>query len=320
MSMRWRARGFLFPLILIAVGGVALLANLGVLDPDTLRRVVDLWPLLLILIGLEILLSRTLPAAVAAPVMLAVFILTLLGALAYAATVSSSSGSRAPLARTLPFEIRSAGGVQVADASAPLRGAQQGTLQLHLGAARVDIRGDTLGDDLFRSHLEFPNGEPAPSVKVDGGRVEIEQGNTRRFFFPRAGRRTVELRLNRKVPWTVGVDGGAISGTLDLQDLSLSRLEVEGGASRIELRLPRPSGTVRVSISGGAIDATLHLPPSVAARVTMDGGANSLDVARDRGRRSGGFGNLAWESNGFAAASDWYEITVSGGANHLRID
>jgi hypothetical protein len=317
--MRWRARGFLFPLILIAVGGVALLANLGVLDPDTLWRVVDLWPLLLILLGLEILLSRTLPAVVAGPVMLAVFVLALLGALAYAATASPVSGSRAPFARPLPLDVRTAGSAQVTDTSAPLERTQQGTLRLHVGASRVDIRGESLGEDLFRAHLEFPNGESAPTVTVDSGRIEIDQSGTRRFSFPRVGRRSVELRLNNRVPWTLQLDGGALNGTVDLQDLRLSSLNVDGGAAHLDLRLPPPSGTVRVGMSGGAIDVTLRLPPSTAARVTMDGGANSLSVSRG-GRRSGGFGSMVWESDGFASASDRYEVTVSGGANHLRID
>lgn len=317
--MRWRARGFLFPLILIGVGGVALAANLGVLDPDAIWRVLDLWPLLLILIGLEILISRTLPSPVAGPVMLAVFVLALVGAIAYAAAAPPGSASRLPFARTLPLDVRSGGSVQVTDTSAPLLGAQQGTLRLHIGAARVDIRGQPLGEDLFRAHLEFPNGESAPSVTVDGGKVEIDQSGTRRFFFPRPGRRSMELRLNNSLPWTLQLDGGALNGTVDLQDLKLSSLDLNSGAAHLDLRLPPPSGNVRVALSGGAIDVNLRLPAFAEARATMDGGANSLSVNR-AGRRSGGFGSMVWESDGFASAAERYDITVSGGANHLRID
>src|SRR5256885_16210005 len=56
-----RNRGLLFPLILIAIGVIVLLANTGVLSRPALERLGDLWPLLLVILGLQLILNYTLP-------------------------------------------------------------------------------------------------------------------------------------------------------------------------------------------------------------------------------------------------------------------
>src|SRR2546421_12136104 len=56
-----RSRGLLFPLVLIAIGVLVLLANLGVLSSQALQRLADLWPLLLVIVGLQLILNHTMP-------------------------------------------------------------------------------------------------------------------------------------------------------------------------------------------------------------------------------------------------------------------
>ncbi len=58
---RSQLRGLLLPLILIVIGAVALLANLNVLSADALARLADLWPLILVVIGLQFVYNRAFP-------------------------------------------------------------------------------------------------------------------------------------------------------------------------------------------------------------------------------------------------------------------
>ena len=57
--MSHRHRGFVFPIILIVVGVIFLLANTGILTEGALQRLGDLWPLLLVLLGLQLVLNHT---------------------------------------------------------------------------------------------------------------------------------------------------------------------------------------------------------------------------------------------------------------------
>ncbi|TMF49802.1 MAG: hypothetical protein E6I24_04010, partial [Chloroflexi bacterium] len=56
-----RYRGLLFPVILIGIGVIVLLANTGVLSRPAVERLGDLWPLLLVILGLQLILNHTLP-------------------------------------------------------------------------------------------------------------------------------------------------------------------------------------------------------------------------------------------------------------------
>ena len=52
----------LLPAILIALGGLFLLGNAGVIAPLSVRSVLSLWPLLLLLAGIQLLLGRDRPS------------------------------------------------------------------------------------------------------------------------------------------------------------------------------------------------------------------------------------------------------------------
>src|ERR1700687_2974854 len=56
-----RYRSYFWPAVLILVGVVAFLVNSGVISSDRLSLLFDLWPVILIVIGLELLTRRGLP-------------------------------------------------------------------------------------------------------------------------------------------------------------------------------------------------------------------------------------------------------------------
>src|SRR5258708_12249695 len=56
-----RYRSYFWPAVLILIGIVALLVNSGVISTDRLNLLFDLWPVILIVIGLELLARRTIP-------------------------------------------------------------------------------------------------------------------------------------------------------------------------------------------------------------------------------------------------------------------
>src|SRR5256885_13335949 len=79
----YRNRGLLIPLLLIAIGAIVLLANLGVLSSDVLLRLGDLWPLLLVILGLQLILNHTLPRQQATLIGLGATVVIVIAAVAY---------------------------------------------------------------------------------------------------------------------------------------------------------------------------------------------------------------------------------------------
>jgi hypothetical protein len=130
--------GLLVPAILIALGGLFLLGNAGVIAPLSVRSVLSLWPLLPLLAGIQMLIGRDRPSLALG---------LQLGALAL--------GLALVLARAYvaPFDVRS-------DAS------EQGTSPAIAGAPEVVVTATDIHFSVSEIHL--PAGELNLTLRNDG--------------------------------------------------------------------------------------------------------------------------------------------------------
>jgi hypothetical protein len=199
--------------------------------------------------------------------------------------------------------------------AAPLGSLRNGRLVFASGAFRVTVRTDPSMADLYRLRFEGQ----APRVAAEGGTVTIRYPR-----FPLSGwlyytcERPAEVALNARIPWDIEIHDGASRFTADLRELELRSFEVSGGASRMEVTLPRPSGVVPVRVLGGASKVDIHRSGGVAARVRVGGGSTSLTFDEQRFGAVGG--EVSLQSPYYEGAPDRYEITITGGASSLTID
>src|ERR1700693_475950 len=120
--MRTRYRSFFWPLIMIVIALIALLVDLNVISADRLYRLADLWPLILVVIGLELIARRALHG-VAVDVATALILLIAAGAAAGYVSVGPA----------IP------GGTQTFDASDPIGNLNAATLQVDVGAVNMTV-------------------------------------------------------------------------------------------------------------------------------------------------------------------------------------
>jgi hypothetical protein len=104
----------------------------------------------------------------------------------------------------------------------------------------------------------------------------------------------------------------------DLRGLRLGSLKVDGGASRVDVILPAPSGSVTVLVLGGASNVAIRRPEGVSARLRVEGGVTNL---RFDDRHVGAAGDeFDLRSAGYGGTTDRYDITITGGANNLSAE
>ncbi len=249
--------------VLVIVGALFLLANLGVLSNLNWDVV---WPVLLIALGVWLVVGRIGPGGASADV----------------------------------------------DSSEPREGLDRAKLEVSVGAARLEVAAAPLDDQLYRVHIEHA-GTP-PEVRLDRatGTVRISQ---RSDWFMGARRLHVDAKITDAIPWEVSCSTGAIRGEFDLSLAALNGFVCRTGASQIEVVLGPPKGMVPIRVEGGALTVSIARPAGAAVQVQASGGAVQL---RGDGERQEGLGTRSWKSNGFDAATDRYEVTVSGGA--LNVD
>jgi hypothetical protein len=297
-----RYRSFFWPALLILAGVVALLVNTGLITVDRLYQIVNLWPLVLVVIGLELILRRTVHGTAGDVAAALIVLLAIVGAAAYVA-VGPNPGASSTL-----------------ESSRPLGDRKTMRLEVDAGAATVNISSrEEVGSDLYRAHIQYSG--PKPEVKLDeaDGRLVISQ-RSNNFLFFQSRRFTLDLRLNPGVSWAVEVNTGAAESTIDLARAQVSSVSLNSGAARDEITLGPPTGVVPVEINGGALTVHIHRPGGfrpVPVSVDVSGGAVNLSAD---GRGMHAIGHLTYASPDFAGSASSYRIEINGGACTVTLD
>jgi hypothetical protein len=292
-----RYRSFFWPGVLILVGVFALLINAGLVPTDRLYRLVDLWPVILIVIGLELLIRRAMQGTAADIAAVLIVVLAAGGAVAYVAVGPAIS----------------TGTLQ---ASAPLEGLDHMTVRVDVGAANITLRGDSsLGSNLYQARIEYSG--PKPSVKLDRSSRDLSISQSGTFGVFQNRRFTLDLQINPKVLWRIFVNSGAATDTFNLAGVNVESMELNTGASRDDITLGEPTGTVPISLNGGALTVKIHRAQRTAISVEVSGGAVNLEAD---GKRQRGIGHQSWHSDGFDQAANRFSIDINGGACTVTID
>ena len=291
-----RYRSFFWPGVLILAGVIALLVNTGVLPAERLWELITLWPLILIVIGLELIVRRALPGTAGD---IATALVVLVAIVAAAAYVTLAPNPAASSSR---------------DYSGHIAGVTHGSVSIHAGGATISISGGSdLGADQYRAHIETSG--PGATVTFDsGGELNIIQQNNTVFGFQNQ-RFVLDLQLNPSIPWSIDERSGASDDTLHLASVHVDSITLNTGASRDDISLGPAVGAVPVKINGGALTVHVHRPTGTKVSVDVSGGAVTL-VAD--GKDLHAIGKVSYSTGDLG--SDYYRVQVSGGACTVSLD
>jgi hypothetical protein len=291
-------RSFFWPVVLILAGILALLVNAGLISTDRLSLLEDLWPVILIVIGLELLARRRLQGSAGDVAAVLIVLIAAGGAIAYVALAPNPAASH---------------GLESFDKVGTL---DHASLEVDVGSARISIDGAATEGELYRAHIEYSGVRPNVNLDRSTGKLQISQGNTS-FGVLRSRNFILDIHLNPSLPWTITSNSGAATDTFQLAHLNVRSIELNTGASREEITLGKPSGVVPITVNGGALTVHLHRPAGTPASVQVSGGAVSLDAD---GRQHRSIGSQSWQSAGYEGAADAYRVEINGGACTVGID
>jgi hypothetical protein len=296
-------RGLFWPLLLITIGLVFLLVNFGFIPGVTVFSLLGLWPLLLVLVGVDLAIGRRWPLA-------AIGIDVAVIALGLALLASQPSLFATPF-----FHIGgSAGGER--DVSVARQSATSLALDINAGAGRFRVSGGStelveahsVADDLRLRRADFERDGQHADVRID-------QTGTRRVGGSPAVVADVETKIASDVPTALEVNGGAGEFIIDLSTVTVSSAELNVGAASLTLTLPKPTGTVSIEVNAGMSNIVVDVPEGVEARVTTSGAMLSLRSTNTRLTA----GDNAAETAGYASATARVTVRVIAGASSITI-
>ena len=306
-SPRRRRGGVVGPLVLIFIGGVFLLQNAGYLPPNFWMNLWHLWPLVLVLAGIELLLAQRVPRL--ALMGLAAVVLVV-GAIASGARLSRSP-TAAAVTRTSPVD---------------LEGATQATVTVRFGAGQLNIGPlvQSPANQLATMAYEGPPElAPQASYSPDGGigQLQYEVEGRGPGFLPFVGSRS-DSRMDLNLSPTVAISAltvqtGATDAHLDLSSLQLSSLDVSVGAASTWIRLPEAATMTTAHISGGAATITLQIPPGVGAQIRHRGGLSTVNVDQSRFPSAG---EGLYRSADYGSATNNVDITIETGVTSIQVN
>jgi hypothetical protein len=294
-----RYRGFFWPAILTIFGVIALGVNRGAISADRLYRLADLWPLLLIVMGMVLISRRAWHGSTRDLAAALILLVAVGGAAGYVAV-------RGPNPR----------GSQTLNSSDTVGSLNQVTLHVSAGAATLRVDGsDALGADLYRAQIQYLGAKPIVSLDRATGTLEIFHSDDFVLF---EGRRLVlDLQVSSAVTWNIRVDNGAADNTLNLSTLKVGSIKISTGSSHDVITLGAPIGIVPITIDGGALTVLAHRPAGTEASVRVSSG--SVNLSAD-GRQYRGIGDEAWQSSGYDQATNAYRVEVSSGSSTVTMD
>lgn len=201
--------------------------------------------------------------------------------------------------------------------SVPLEGAARGLISLKHGAVPLKITSGTDQNTLFNG--TFHGGvEKKVSHVQDMLMVELRTPSNvwEEYGWHLARRLESELAIAPSIPLALQYEGGAAETRMDLSGVQLTNLDIHTGASSIDVVLPNPSGTVRVTVDAGAASVKFRLPPQAAASIRgkMDPGSTQVDQSRFPNHGGG-----TYQSDDYESARDRIQVTIKGGLGSVEI-
>ncbi|KPK91331.1 MAG: hypothetical protein AMJ88_14005 [Anaerolineae bacterium SM23_ 63] len=279
-------RSLFWPILLIGVGVVWLLGNLGYIPTPSLRMLSRLWPLILIVIGLDIIFGRRSPV---------------IGGLIGLGTVALVIALLL-FAPSLGLEaLQTDGELKTLTFSEPIGSATSARITLDLERYPTTIEALPASDLLIDAELDTFTDVNFSARGTREKSVSLDPVTDFSFDFDwtdwdTAGTRW-EIGLSPDVPIDLTVDVGSGSATIDLIYLEISELEIDGGSGSVNLILPESSSLYNANIDGGSGSFDIEFESGAEVRAEMSVGSGSFDVvigssADVEARIDGGSGSI----------------------------
>jgi hypothetical protein len=179
-------------------------------------------------------------------------------------------------------------------------------LEFVSGVTALTVRTTDLGGDNFL--VTSPDGSPLEvGTTFADGVLRIDVTKT-------TG--SVEVRLSDRIVWHLRLAAGVKSALFDTTTGTVGRIDLDGGAERIDLALGRLAGVVPVRMTGGVGTWTIRTAGQVPARVTVGDGAGNVTVYDDR---RGGTGGGTVITSGDLGAGTGLDVEAAAGMGSLEI-
>jgi len=286
-----RREGIAWPTLLITVGTFLLLRNLDVVSWRGWGRLWQLWPLILVALGIDLIFKeRTLLRAI-------------FGVLIVVALVGGGMwlvGFSGVIADARSVEAQQALGEDVSRAE----------LSIALGAGELYLTDTTEKEFLVTGEVSSKTGHEHYSETSGTATYTLESGSKHVY----TNNIRWNLGLSPLIPLDLTTEMGAGLMVLDLEELQLDNLLVEQGVGNLVIHLPA-QGIDQVEVDQAVGQIRVSIPSGMALRLEVSKAITELDIPQNFSRN----GNYYFSPN-YDEADEVIELKISQAIGRIEVE
>lgn len=285
-------------IILIFLGITIIASKFGYLSQGFWLRLLDFWPLIFIIIGLNIIsksVKRKLPFTLIIIVLIIIpFIVATVNPVPYGKKQDIREDMRVPFDPSVKEVFLNIDG---------------GAGNFRISRGGKDISSGSFFSNYAKLVKEISKTEERLYIKY------TTEGIFKRDIIVRDGKTTMNLLLNDDIPYIIGLKIGASSLDLELSNIIVKELKIDAGASSIDLKLGDKSPLQYVSIKAGASDINIRVPKDSGIKIKFDEELSSKKlhnielIAKEK----------TYESEDYESSNKKIEIDISAGFSSIDI-
>lgn len=194
------------------------------------------------------------------------------------------------------------------------QGAIAAKIFINVGAINLDISGGALnllqGD--YTSNISSLGINDTFKNNIIETHIDMQRFRT--FLFHNINNR-LDLKLNNNLPISLEIKSGASNMDLDLAETTLKGLNIDFGASSMNLKIgTKIQNSAEIKIKGGATSIDIQIPRSIGTEIKTHTGLSSHNFSEFTKIE-----NNVYRSNNYLATKNKIKITLDTGVPSINI-
>lgn len=291
-----RHYGLMGPLLLVAVGVILLLNNLGMASISLWDAILRLWPILIVGLGLDILIGRR---SLVGSIIVALLVIAMF--------VGGIWLMNNPSSQALPSQTFSQVLSQTTEAD----------MSVDFPVGKMTLAAGAQPKNLVEGSATLPGSEAITTdTFIDDTHATVKirrSGNVQVVTTGNINNRTLDIKINPNIPTALKVESGVGETIIDLTGTKITKLNVNAAIGSLKVTLPA-QGQVEIALDNAIGDLVVYVPQGAAVQIEADDRLGGTQVNVDLNRQ----GNTYTSSN-YNTSSNRIHVTLSGGIGTVRI-
>ncbi len=248
-----------FGVSVIFIGLYYLARNLDLVPQDLQISLWQLWPVLIIIAGLSFLKLRSW-ITIFLGIVTVVALIGLIGAFIIWGQYNANwDVEESPIDISLEAD------------------AKKGQLDLDFGAGNIKIKGgsDEFAVGSLKSNILAL--QPESNLSEDVQRVKLNF-DSRKILYTGRHQNDLNLSLNNNIPMALYIDSGAANMDFDLSNVFAEIVDINTGASDLDLTMGDKIKHAKLNIDAGASSVDISVPRTVGVDLNIDAGVTSKQI------------------------------------------